>query len=210
MEFLRESRVARQLEDPPTVRTLIMRGPDPLHRHDAQAHRLGHGPRGLVRRLVRRPGLRQADHLGHLAGRNPCFALGPGRIAQRPSTPSAMNRSCHRQTVVLTLPARAMLACVPRPSAVIGMISIRQTCFWDALPSRVISSCRSRSASDTVMDIPVRIMQTRTSRVLRNPKSDSSVSVRPPGLRYQAGLAGVQRKEVPTLGRSALRACKRC
>ncbi len=47
----------------------------------------------------------------------------PGlRVLSRvsPATPSAMNRSCHRQTTGLALPDRRMIAAVPQPSAVAG------------------------------------------------------------------------------------------
>src|SRR6516225_4126363 len=56
----------------------------------------------------------------------------PGlRVLSRvsPSTPSAMNRSCQRQTTGLALPDRRMISVVPQPSAVARMILARQTCF---------------------------------------------------------------------------------
>src|SRR5829696_4197281 len=50
----------------------------------------------------------------------PNGAMRDGRVLsrRRPSTPSAAKRSCQRQTAVLLLPVRRMMAAVPRPSAV--------------------------------------------------------------------------------------------
>ena len=47
----------------------------------------------------------------------------------KPSTPSRMNRSCQRQTHVLDLAVDAMIAVVPRPSALSSTMRQRQTCF---------------------------------------------------------------------------------
>jgi hypothetical protein len=62
-------------------------------------------------------------------------AMREGRVLSRskPSTPSAMKRSCQRQTQVLDLPVRRMIAAVPTPSADNKMIDARQTCFCGAL-----------------------------------------------------------------------------
>ena len=46
----------------------------------------------------------------------------------RPSTPSAMNRSCHLQTQGFDFPVRRTISTVPAPSAVARMIPARQTC----------------------------------------------------------------------------------
>ena len=59
------------------------------------------------------------------------FGMPGGRVfsCKRPATPSAMNRSCQRQTQVFDLPVATMIALVPIPSADKMMIRARQTCF---------------------------------------------------------------------------------
>src|SRR5262245_8532430 len=67
----------------------------------------------------------------------------PGlRVLSRsnPSTPSAMNRCCHRHTTGFALPDRRMISVVPQPSAVARMIWARHTCFCGALRSKTITS----------------------------------------------------------------------
>ena len=78
-----------------------------------------------------------------------------------------MNRSCQRQTVVFDLPVAAMMAFVPKPSAVRRMIRARQTCFCGVLRSATMVSRRRRSAAETEMEIPLRMPQTRTRRAER-------------------------------------------
>ncbi len=53
-----------------------------------------------------------------------------GRVLSRsrPSTPSAMNRSCHLQTKGFDFPVRRTISTVPAPSAVARMIPARPTC----------------------------------------------------------------------------------
>jgi hypothetical protein len=62
-------------------------------------------------------------------------ALPGGRVLsrKRPATPSAMKRACQRQTVVFDVPVVAMIAFVPKPSALSSTIRARQTCFWGVL-----------------------------------------------------------------------------
>src|SRR3954447_8438634 len=57
-----------------------------------------------------------------------------GRVLsrRRPATPSAINRSCQRQTHGLDLPVRCRIVLVPRSSAVARTISARPTCFLRA------------------------------------------------------------------------------
>ena len=57
-----------------------------------------------------------------------------------PSTPSAMNRACHRHTTGFDLPDRRMISAVPQPSAVARMMAARHTCFCGALRSEMIAS----------------------------------------------------------------------
>ena len=74
-----------------------------------------------------------------------------------------MNRSCQRQTQVFDLPVRRMISLVPTPSALERMIAARQACFCEALRSLVIASSRPRTDRVIVMEIPVRMHQTRTA-----------------------------------------------
>src|SRR4051812_36979245 len=88
-----------------------------------------------------------------------------GRVlsCRRPAMPSFMNRSCQRQTQVFDLPVRRMIWLVPTPSALERMIAARQACFCEALRSLVIASSRPRTDRVIVMEIPVRMHQTRTA-----------------------------------------------
>ena len=76
--------------------------------------------------------------------------------------PSSMNRSCQRQTQVFDLPVRRMMSLVPTPSALSNMMAARQACFCEVLRSLVIASRRPRTDRVIVMEIPVRMRQTRT------------------------------------------------
>jgi hypothetical protein len=96
----------------------------------------------------------------------PSGATRKGRVLSRnrPSTPSSMKRSCQRQTQVLDLPVRRMIAAVPNLSAVSRTISARHTCFWAALRSLTNACRRRRSDGFNVMEIPVRMHKTRTQQ----------------------------------------------
>ena len=85
--------------------------------------------------------------------------------------PSFMNRSCQRQTQVFDLPVRRMISLVPTPSALERMIAARQACFCEALRSMVIASSRPRTDRVIVMEIPVRMRQTRTATETGEPQS---------------------------------------
>src|SRR6266436_9023027 len=87
-----------------------------------------------------------------------------GRVLSRvnPSIPSYMKRSCQRQTTVLPLPTARVMAVVPSPSDVRTTIRARQTCFCGLLRLRMIVSSRTRSSPVTVMEIHLRITDTRT------------------------------------------------
>ena len=76
------------------------------------------------------------------------FGIREGGVLSRrsPSTPSAANRSCQRQTQVLDLPVSRMIAFVPTPSALSKTICARQTCFCGALRSLITERSRSMSA----------------------------------------------------------------
>src|SRR6478736_3801347 len=72
-----------------------------------------------------------------------------------------MKRSCQRHTQVFDLPVRRMISLVPTPSALNRTISARQTCLCGLLRSRASAFRRRRSAGLRVMEIPVRMRQTR-------------------------------------------------
>src|ERR1700747_1230072 len=84
-----------------------------------------------------------------------------------PPTPSCMKRSCQRQTTVLPLPTARVMAVVPWPSAVRTTIRPRQTCFCGLLRLPMIVSSQTRSSAVTVMEIPLRITDNRTTANLR-------------------------------------------
>ena len=86
-------------------------------------------------------------------------AMPGGRVLSRsrPSTPSAMNRSCQRHTQVLDLPVAAMIATVPRPSSVSRTICARHTCFCGDPRAATSASRRALSDSVTAILIPLRI-----------------------------------------------------
>src|ERR1700722_1087629 len=72
-----------------------------------------------------------------------------------------MKRSCQRHTQFFDLPVRRMISLVPTPSALNRTISARQTCLCGLLRSRASAFRRRRSAGLRVMEIPVRMRQTR-------------------------------------------------
>jgi hypothetical protein len=118
--------------------------------------------------------------------------------------PSFMNRSCQRQTQVFDLPVRRMISLVPTPSALERMIAARQACFCEALRSLVIASSRPRTDRVIVMEIPVRMRQTRTATETEESQSGlfcqakttrSQPAVRP-SLESTAGLGAI-REERP-------------
>ena len=71
--------------------------------------------------------------------------------------PLRMKRSCQRQTHVFDFPVAAMIAIVPRPSALARMIRARHTCFCALLRSSTIARKRARSSAETVKETPRRI-----------------------------------------------------
>jgi hypothetical protein len=84
-----------------------------------------------------------------------------GRVLSRrsPSTPSAANRSCQRQTHGFDTPARRTIAFVPRPSAVARMIFARQTHFCRLFRSATTASSRARSVALTSTLISSRLTE---------------------------------------------------
>ena len=85
--------------------------------------------------------------------------------------PASMKRRCQRQTQGFDTPARRMISTVPKPSAEARMIAARQACFCEALRSLVIASSRPRTDRVIVMEIPVRMRQTRTATETEEPQS---------------------------------------
>jgi hypothetical protein len=98
---------------------------------------------------------------------DPSGRMREGRVLsrRRPSYPSCMKRSCQRQTQVFDFPVRRMISLVPTPSALNSTISARQTCLCGVLRSRASPFRRRRSAGLRLMEIPVRMRQTRIRRV---------------------------------------------
>ena len=156
-----EVRVVRQLELPDLVRLKAMGAPD---RRTALALM----PQvlaiiGPVQWVASPGGSCWVSATTRAATSGPSGATREGRVLSRskPSTPSVMNRSCQRHTQVLDFPVRRMIAFVPRPSAVKTTISARQACFCGALRFCKIALSFLRSEGFTVIDIPVRMRQTR-------------------------------------------------
>src|SRR5882672_1468584 len=118
-----------------------------------------------VQRVLSPGGGLEVNATTRSATSGPSGAMREGRVLSRskPTTPSCMNRSCQRQTQVLDLRVRRIISLVPRPSAESSTISARHTCFCGALRSFKITFSRLRSEGFNVMDIPVRMRQTRTS-----------------------------------------------
>ena len=81
------------------------------------------------------------------------------------ATTACMKRSCQRHTQVFDFPVRRMISWVPTPFALNRTISARQTCLCGALRSRASAARRRRSLGLRLMEIPVRMRQTRTRRV---------------------------------------------
>ena len=82
-QFLDESRIVRQLEAAPAMRSQAMRLPDRLDCRNGKPDCLGHRARRPVGGLVRRRILRQADNLCHALGGHGCLAGGTGLVAQQ-------------------------------------------------------------------------------------------------------------------------------
>jgi hypothetical protein len=119
-----------------------------------------------VQCVVSLGGLVSVSATTRLATLAPSRGMREGRVLSRskPSKPSSMKRSCQRQMLVFALPVRRMISFVPSPSAVKSTISARHTCFWGALRSLASAFKRRRSGRVTVMEIPVRMRQTRMRR----------------------------------------------
>ena len=160
-QFADEVRVVRELELPIAVRLQAMGTPDAPDRAFTDAGRRGHHRGRPMGRLDGRVRQRQRHHAPATSG--PKGGMRDGRVLsrRRPSMPSSMNRSCQRQTQVFDVPVRRMISCVPTPSALKRMIAARHTCFCAALRSLTTPSRRRRSEEPTVMEIPVRMRQTR-------------------------------------------------
>ena len=156
-QLVDELRIVGELEMLHPVWLETMRVPDALDGTDANADRLGHHRGSPVCRLAWRIGARQSDDtLGEIRAEW-CNARGARLVAQRPSKPASMNRSCQRHTQVFDFPVRRMISAVPMPSALSRTISARQTCLCGALRSRASAARRWRSLGLRVMEIPVRM-----------------------------------------------------
>jgi hypothetical protein len=163
-QFGGELRIIREFEASDAVRLKTVRPPNPLHRTDANARLSRHQSAGPMRGFDGRILQGQThDPLGDLIVE---LLISAGRVLwrSRPPNPSSAKRSCHRQTQVFDLPVRRMISFVPSPSALNRTIQARQTCFCGAFRSAAIAASRRRSDRETVMEIPVRMPQTRTRR----------------------------------------------
>ena len=158
-ELLDKPGVLRQLEGVDAMRLQAMRLPDALHGRGTDPSRFGHHAKRPVGRLARRISHGQIDYaLDRCRGRGRL----PGfRVLSRrsPSTPSRMNRSCHRQTTGLDNPERLMISVVPQPSPVARMTLARATCFRRRFPSLTMASSRRRSSDVTFTTIPALILR---------------------------------------------------
>src|SRR4029077_6032756 len=94
---------------------------------------------------------------------DPSGGMLEGRVlsCRRLSYPASMKRSCQRHTQVFDLPVRRMISLVPTPSALTRTIPARQTCLCGVLRSRARALRGRRSADLRVMEVPVRMRQTR-------------------------------------------------
>jgi hypothetical protein len=149
-------RVGGELELFHPMRLQAVRPPDALDGTCADIDDLCHPGGGPVSRFCWRGGLGERhDAFGDVR---------PQRRDARTSrlvSQETVKRSCQRQTQVFDLPVRRMISLVPTPSALNSTISARQTCLCGALRSRVSTFRRRRSAGLRVMEIPVRMRQTR-------------------------------------------------
>jgi hypothetical protein len=116
------------------------------------------------------------DPLGDIC---PKGATREGRVlsCNRPSKPSAMKRSCQRQTQVFDLPVCRMISLVPTPAADRRTIWARHTCFWGLLRFAATAFRWRRMAGVTVRDIPVRIQQIHMPRPNRNPPTGFNAKI---------------------------------
>jgi hypothetical protein len=157
-------RVPGQLEGSDRVRPEPMRAPDPWHRAAADPNHASHGLGRPVGRLVR--GSVTVSSITRSITACGKGEMRAGRVLSRssPSTPSAMNRACHRHTQGLDTPAWRLIASVPSPSAVARMIRARQTCFCGLFRSATTASKQARSPAPTSTLIPAPIHRTWACR----------------------------------------------
>jgi len=161
-QLLHELRIVRELELPDPVWLQAVGAPDPLDRTDWTELTLMPTAFAIiapVQWVASACGAVRVSATTRSATSAPSGRMRDGRVLsrRRPSTPSAMNRSCQRQTQGLDLPVRRMISTVPTPSAVAKMIPARQTCFCGLFRSATTASNRVRSAALTSTVMPLRI-----------------------------------------------------
>src|SRR5207342_1721661 len=163
-QLVDEVRIVRELELPITVRLKPVRAFQ-MRRTALALMPLARAIRSAVQWVVSTGGSASVSVTTRAATSGPSGGMREGRVlsCRRPAMPSFMNRSCQRQTQVFDLPVRRMISLVPTPSALERMIAARQACFCEALRSLVIASSRPRTDRVIVMEIPVRMHQTRTA-----------------------------------------------
>jgi hypothetical protein len=104
---------------------------------------------------------------------------GRGLSHKSPSTPSAMNRSCHYQTAVFHTSASRMIWFMPAPAEVRSTTRAHQTSFCGLLRSDMIVSRRRRSSTVTVLAIQYASPTRAQATPLRIRFRDSFVSINP-------------------------------
>ena len=144
-----------------------MGAPDAVHGRDADAGCFRHRRACPVRGLGRRRLHRQRHDAPGDSGVGFRDARGPRLVAQQPFKALGGEAFLQRQTQVLDLPVRLMIAFAPSPSVGSSTIRARQTCFCAALRSPIRARRRSRLATVTKKATPARIPETRTSQVHR-------------------------------------------
>jgi putative transposase len=126
-----------------------------------------------VRRLARRRLQRHFDNPRGMRVRSRRVAGRPGPVAQQ-----AVHAFGQRQTVVFAVPVAAMIAFVPKPSALSRTIRERQTCFCGALRSAAMASSLRRPLAN-LRRIPCRLCSHNSSFFLQVGASGKLGAVHP-------------------------------
>ncbi len=157
VQFHGKGLVIRQFEAAPAVRCKTMLVPYLDDRRGRDPHRLCHRANGPVCGLVLGRFQRQRDHPDRPVRDRVAQCWRRLLSRKRPSTPSAMKRSCHRHTQVFDLPVASIMATVPNPSSLIRMIFARHACFCGEPRFATMASSRILSGAVTSNVIPVRM-----------------------------------------------------
>jgi hypothetical protein len=148
-----------------SVRLKAMRTPNALDGTGADANRFRHRGGSPVGRFCWRVALGERhDALGDIRPQRR-DARRPRLVAQETVISFLHEALLPAPDTVFDLRVRRMISLVPTPSVLNRTISARQTCLCGALRSRASTFKRRRSAGLRVMEIPVRMRQTRMRRV---------------------------------------------